>query len=149
MKRPSKRERQFKHILASELAAGESESTAVAIAAATVNKTRAKLARSGKGPKLIKDGGSRRQFYPGKEKAMARRAKYYVSVWDGKGSKSEFVVDSSVLTPNKWWVSRAASDGVREFHTNSKGKDLVFKTRTEAQKRADLLNTGKVRIVEI
>ena len=64
---PSRRERQFKHVLASELAAGKSKKVATRIAAATVNKARAKAAKKGD-PKLVGDGGSRRQWYPGKEK---------------------------------------------------------------------------------
>src|SRR3990167_8258102 len=71
-RRPSKRERQYKHVLASERAAGRSESTATRIAAATVNKTRRRLARKGRGPQLVTEGGSRRQWYPGKEAKRAR-----------------------------------------------------------------------------
>lgn len=64
----SKLERQFKHILESSLDRGKPYEVAVRIAAATVNKQRAKHSRKGDGPKLVGKGGSRRQWYPGKGK---------------------------------------------------------------------------------
>jgi len=71
--KPGKRERQYKHVLAGELAAGKSEKAATRIAAATVNKFRAARAASGQGPALVTEGGSRRQWYPGKAAAKKRR----------------------------------------------------------------------------
>jgi hypothetical protein len=68
----SKRERQYKHVLSGSLASGKTPKTAVRIAAATVNKTRARLAKTGKGAALIGSGGSRRQWYPGKAAAKRR-----------------------------------------------------------------------------
>ena len=65
-KKPTKRERQYKHIVASEVAAGKSKHVAERIGAATVNKLRAKRAANGEGPALVGQGGSRRQWWPGK-----------------------------------------------------------------------------------
>ncbi len=65
---PSKRERQYVHVLASLLEQGRSEKVAKRIAGAVANKTRAKLARQGRAPKLVSDGGTRRQWYPGKRR---------------------------------------------------------------------------------
>lgn len=67
----TKRERQYKHVLASSLASGKPEKVAVRIAAATVNKYRAEHAGDD-GPRLVTEGGSRRQWFPGK-KRRARR----------------------------------------------------------------------------
>lgn len=62
----TKRERQYKHIYESLIDRGKSLTVAARIAAATVNKYRAKLSKAHKGPKLIRQGGSRNQYYPGK-----------------------------------------------------------------------------------
>lgn len=73
----------FKHVLASYLERGLSRKRATQLAAATVNKYRAKLARGyvacrgrrcayKRGPRLVTRGGSRRQWYPGKVRARAR-----------------------------------------------------------------------------
>lgn len=68
----TKRERQYKAILVGELTRGKSPKTAKRIAAATVNKTRARLAKKG-GTKLVGEGGGRQQWYPGKATAMAKK----------------------------------------------------------------------------
>jgi hypothetical protein len=62
----TKRERQYKHVLENLLDSGKPLKVAERIAASVVNKTRRRFARKGRGPKLIKHGGSRRQWYPGK-----------------------------------------------------------------------------------
>ncbi len=62
----TKLERQYKHIVESLMDRGKPLHIAERVAAAVVNKRRAKLARSGKGPRLVSRGGSRRQWYPGK-----------------------------------------------------------------------------------
>lgn len=82
-RRVTKRERQYRHILASLLGRGLSRKRAEAIAAATVNKYRAKLARGYfrckkrrgrkicrrvRGPRLVTRGGSRNQWWPGKKR---------------------------------------------------------------------------------
>lgn len=78
------RQRQFRHIVASLLARGRSRRQAEAIAAATVNKYRARLARGylrcrkrrcswRKGPRLVAQGGSRNQWWPGKKRKRAIR----------------------------------------------------------------------------
>lgn len=132
-KKPTTRERQFKHVLASERAAGKSKEVATRIAAATVNKRRAALASGllevtpegeapfqtsvvefcadnaededacarvrrlrvgatavlgggaapvfevtkvrARGTKLVGQGGSRRQWYPGKAAAKKRASR--------------------------------------------------------------------------
>lgn len=61
-----KLERMYAHILESSLDRGKTLKVAKRIAAATVNKHRAKRAKTG-GPKLVGKGGSRRQWYPGKK----------------------------------------------------------------------------------
>ena len=86
----SKRERQYEHVLASYLKRGYSKKVARSRAAATVNKYRARLARgyrackrrrgrswctTKRGPQLVTRGGSRRQWYPGKRRAMKRRSR--------------------------------------------------------------------------
>ena len=68
------RERQYKHILESYLDRGMPYHVAVKIAAATANKTRARLAKAHRGPKLVGRGGSRHQWYPGKGKVTGREA---------------------------------------------------------------------------
>lgn len=73
---PSKRERQFKHVYESGVDRGLSHKAAEALAARVTNKQRAKDARVGKGPKLVTRGGSRRQWFPGKAKALGKREKF-------------------------------------------------------------------------
>ena len=71
-------ERMYRHVLESEMARGRSYKVARRIAAATVNRHRAARARGrtvcrsvycryDQGPALIGEGGSRRQWYPGKK----------------------------------------------------------------------------------
>lgn len=84
----TKLERMFVHVLESYLERGYSLKTAKSRAAATVNKRRAALSRGLRsckvkrgrrrcrilrGPRLVTRGGSRRQWYPGKRRAMKRR----------------------------------------------------------------------------
>jgi hypothetical protein len=64
--RPTKRERQYRHIYAEARASGASARRAKSLAAAVTNKRRALLARKHRGPKLVGCGGSRRQWFPGK-----------------------------------------------------------------------------------
>jgi hypothetical protein len=63
----TKRQRMYKHILESALDRGMDFYGAQRLAAATVNKFRARSASRHKGPKLVGRGGSRRQWYPGKK----------------------------------------------------------------------------------
>lgn len=78
----------YKHVLASARRKGRSAARAKAIAAATVNKYRASLSRGRvvckrrgrrvicrikRGPRLIGQGGSHRQWYPGKGRMQRRR----------------------------------------------------------------------------
>lgn len=75
---PSVRERQYKHIFESLIERGMSEKKATRIAAATVNKTRSRFSKQGRGPKLVSRGGSRRQWYPGKGRLSGKKHhKYY------------------------------------------------------------------------
>jgi hypothetical protein len=60
-------QRMYKHILEASLDRGLDLTTAKRIAAGKVNQYRAKQAKAGKGPKLVGQGGSRRQWYPGKK----------------------------------------------------------------------------------
>ncbi len=69
----SKRERQYKKVLKSLLDRGTPEEKAPGIAGAVVNKTRAQFSKDGRGPKLLSEGGSRRQYYPGKAKASIHK----------------------------------------------------------------------------
>jgi len=68
----SKTERQYHHIVESYIDKGFSYDAAVARAAPTANKQRAKRAREGTGPKLVGKGGGRQQFYPGKRRTKDR-----------------------------------------------------------------------------
>lgn len=75
--RPPVRERHYKHIVARYVEAGEPIEVAERIAAAVVNKYRRRLAEEGRGPKLVTEGGSRRQWYPGKVvKRTVRKGRY-------------------------------------------------------------------------
>lgn len=57
----------FLHIRENYLNKGVPLKTATSRAAATVNRRRASLGRAGRGPRLVRYGGSRRQWYPGKK----------------------------------------------------------------------------------
>lgn len=85
----TKLERMEKHVFESLLEAGRSPEVAKKIAAATVNKYRAERAAGKKvckgkgakrtcktvrGPKLVGQGGSRRQWYPGKKVTSGKKA---------------------------------------------------------------------------
>lgn len=74
VKVPLKLERMYKRILESLLDRGRSLKVAERIAAATVNKRRARLARVRRGPRLVSRGGSRRQWYPGKRRGREKFA---------------------------------------------------------------------------
>ncbi len=73
----TKRERQYKHVLERVLAQGKPLRVAEEIAARVVNKTRARLGRQGRGPRLVSHGGGRQQWYPGKGRVAKSRARFY------------------------------------------------------------------------
>lgn len=105
---PTKLERMFKHVLESSLDQGHSLARAEQIAASTVNKHRASLARGritckprrkpngrtvvhcrvARGPKLVRDGGSRRQWYPGKKRAKGKKKERLTCLAHGRSFKT-------------------------------------------------------------
>ena len=78
-----------KHILESMLDHGVPLKVALGRAAATVNKYRAKLARTRRGPRLVTEGGSRRQWYPGKKLSPRRSRAQFVCLEHNRRFKSK------------------------------------------------------------
>lgn len=104
------RERQYHHVLEALINSGKPFLVAERIAAAVVNKQRAKDAATGKGPQLITKGGSRRQFYPGKR----------------RGARPVCLQHQRVFTNKAGWLS----------HLRSKLHARGYK-RTNKKSRAD------------
>ena len=103
--------RMMRHIVESEIDRGRSPEVAARIAAATVNKRRAQLARGKlvcktrrgrvtctvkRGPKLVGQGGSRRQWYPGKK---TRRERYVCL-----GHRRRFKAKAGLIAHYRGWA---------------------------------------------
>lgn len=74
---PTRLERMYHHILEASIDRGIPFAEARRIAAATVNKYRSARVARGEGPSLVTAGGSRRQWYPGKERALGKPERFY------------------------------------------------------------------------